>query len=39
MNFRGLKGLINQSRVSSARDGIVPALSVGCQVQFRCDDG
>ena len=39
MDFLGLKGLINLSCVSSDCDGIVPVLSVGCQVQFLCDDG
>ena len=37
MDFRGLKGLINWSSVGFVHDGIVPSLSVGCQVSMHCD--
>ena len=33
-----LKRIINWSSVGSVHDGIVPSLSVRCQVSMRCDN-
>ena len=37
MDLLALKRIINWSNVGFVHDGIVPSLSVGCQVSMRCD--
>ena len=38
MDLLALTRIINWSSVGSVHDGIVPFLSMGCQVSIHCDD-
>ena len=39
MDLLALKRIINWCSIGSVHDGILPSLSVGCQVSMRCDGG